>query len=235
MINYAHRGASEYAPENTMASFYLGLELGANGIETDVRETKDGVLVLFHDETTLRLTGEDIKVTDMTYDELYRKDLGSFKDNKYANEKVVSFEDFLKYFSAKDIEFAIEIKAPNIEKKVVDMIYKYDCAEKVTITSYHFDFLVNIRLFNSEIRLGLLRKTHPEGILDELIQHGINQYCPKINFVTNDLVAKAHALGLTVRVFSIKTIEHMYKAIDLGVDGMTINFPDKLCKALKSE
>lgn len=56
MINYAHRGASEYAPENTLSSFYLGLLQGANGIETDVQRTKDGVLVLFHDPTIDRVT-----------------------------------------------------------------------------------------------------------------------------------------------------------------------------------
>lgn len=56
MVNYAHRGASEYAPENTLSSFYLGLLQGANGIETDVQRTKDGVLVLFHDDTLDRVT-----------------------------------------------------------------------------------------------------------------------------------------------------------------------------------
>ena len=56
MINYAHRGASEYAPENTMSAFYLGLIYGADGIETDVQRTKDGELVLFHDDTLDRVT-----------------------------------------------------------------------------------------------------------------------------------------------------------------------------------
>ena len=56
MINYAHRGASEYAPENTLSSFFLGLLQGANGIETDVQRTKDGVLVLFHDDTLDRVS-----------------------------------------------------------------------------------------------------------------------------------------------------------------------------------
>lgn len=66
-----------------------------------------------------------------------------------------------------------------------------------------------------------------------LALQGINQYCPMIDFVTKELVAKTHARGLTLRTFSIKTIELMHKAIDCGVDGMTINFPDKLCEALK--
>ena len=56
-VNYAHRGASEYAPENTMSSFYLGVEMKADGIETDVRRTNDGVLVLFHDTTLQRVMG----------------------------------------------------------------------------------------------------------------------------------------------------------------------------------
>jgi len=56
-VNYAHRGASQYAPENTLSAFYLGLAMGANGIETDVQKTKDGVLVLFHDNSLTRVTG----------------------------------------------------------------------------------------------------------------------------------------------------------------------------------
>ena len=56
MINYAHRGGSDYAPENTLSSFYLGLLQGANGIETDVQKTRDGVLILFHDSTLDRVT-----------------------------------------------------------------------------------------------------------------------------------------------------------------------------------
>ncbi|MBS1484153.1 MAG: glycerophosphodiester phosphodiesterase, partial [Clostridium sp.] len=56
-INYAHRGASAYAPENTLSAFYLGLEMGANGIETDIRRTKDGQLVLFHDATLEQAAG----------------------------------------------------------------------------------------------------------------------------------------------------------------------------------
>ena len=70
MINYAHRGASEYAPENTLSSFYLGLLQGANGIETDVQKTKDGVLVLFHDDTIDRVSDGEGKLSDYTFEEL---------------------------------------------------------------------------------------------------------------------------------------------------------------------
>ena len=70
MINYAHRGASEYAPENTLSSFYLGLIQGANGIETDVQRTRDGVPVLFHDDTIDRVSDGHGKISDYTFDQL---------------------------------------------------------------------------------------------------------------------------------------------------------------------
>jgi hypothetical protein len=68
-VNYAHRGASTYAPENTFLAFYTGIYMGANGIETDVKMTKDGVLVLFHDSTVTRLTGAEGSVSDYTLEE----------------------------------------------------------------------------------------------------------------------------------------------------------------------
>jgi len=65
-VNYAHRGASAYAPENTFLAFYTGLYMGANGIERDVQMTKYGVLVLFHEDTITRLTGAEGSASDYT-------------------------------------------------------------------------------------------------------------------------------------------------------------------------
>ena len=94
-INYAHRGASHYAPENTMMSFYLGMQMGANGIETDVHCSKDGVIVLFHDDDLSRVTGKVGAVSDFTWDEL--QELNVHKGNLF--DKIPSFEDFLQHFS----------------------------------------------------------------------------------------------------------------------------------------
>jgi len=232
MINYAHRGASEYAPENTMSAFHLALELGADGIETDVRETSDGVLVLFHDRGLKRITGENVEIKDLTYKELYSRDLGSYKSRKYANEKVVTLEDFLKYFSAKDIALAIELKSPGIEKRVVELIYQYNCVPKVTVTSFEMQYLKNIRSFDNNIKLGFLTKIHIENVHDELVKNGINQYCPSIDIVTRELVAETHERGMTLRTCCVHTVELMLRAIDYGVDGMTVNFPDILRREL---
>ena len=116
-VVYAHRGASEYAPENTLSSFYLGIHMGANGIETDVRRTKDGVLVLFHDKNLERVIGCEGSVADNTYAELLQMRVRNVKTD--TQDLIVTFEDFLRYFSFRDLHFAIELKDPDIEADVL--------------------------------------------------------------------------------------------------------------------
>ena len=83
MINFAHRGASQYAPENTMAAFNLGVKMGADGIETDVQETSDGKLVLFHDSSLKRTLSIDGSIRDYTWRELSKFDAGIYKGEEY--------------------------------------------------------------------------------------------------------------------------------------------------------
>ena len=129
-IVYAHRGASEYAPENTLMSFYLGVHMGANGIETDVQRTKDGVLVLFHDDTIDRVTDGKGNVCDYTLEQL--KQFTVMKNGK--QDKILTLEEFLVRFGWMDLTFAIELKAKGVAKDTVDLIKKYNVQEKVIIT-----------------------------------------------------------------------------------------------------
>ena len=91
----AHRGASHDAPENTLASVNLAWERGADGVEIDVYLSKDGVIVAIHDDTTKRTGGKDMKVKDQTLEELKRLDVGSFKGEKWAGEKIPTLKEVL--------------------------------------------------------------------------------------------------------------------------------------------
>ena len=233
-INYAHRGASEYAPENTFAAFYLGLEMEANGIETDVQYSKDGALVLFHDDTLKRITGENIAIKDLTLAELRTRDIGSFKSIKYKNERIVTLEDFLRYFSGKDLTFAIEIKAAGVEKETVKSIYEYSAQNQSVITSFMLDSIKLIRSIDSSLRLSYLARDFSKESVDEIKALGIGEYCPPANQITKEMVEYAKSLGLGVRAWGVSDIGLMNACLDAGVDGMTINFPDKLRKALIS-
>lgn len=232
VINYAHRGASEYYPENTLRSFYAGLEMGADGIETDVQRTKDGVLVLHHDDTLKRLIGIDSRVCDFTYAELLEMDFGAFKGEKFAGEKIVTLDAFLTCFGAKDLTLAIEIKQLGVEADVLACIEKHGCRDKVIITSFIWESIEEMRRLDAEIRIGFLTREITAETLDLLAAHGMQQICPRVGDVTEESMCLARERGFSVRFWGVANEEVMHRALSFDGDGMTVNFPDKLTRAL---
>ena len=95
MLILAHRGASGYAPENTLAAFDLARRMGANGIETDVQLSRDGVMVLVHDERVDRTTDGSGRVADLTWEQLARLDAGSWFAPAFAGQRIMQLAPFL--------------------------------------------------------------------------------------------------------------------------------------------
>lgn len=149
---YSHRGESKFACENTMTAFYLAALVGSDGIETDVRKTKDDVLVLIHDKTIDRTSKNSGKVSNSTYKELLKIDFGN---EKYKGEKIVRLEDFLNYFANKEIYILLEIKERGYEDDIVRILSKYN-NPFITIISFKYDILEKIRLLSDDINLGWL-------------------------------------------------------------------------------
>lgn len=232
-INYAHRGASSYYPENTLSAFYAGLSMGANGVETDVHMTRDGVLVLFHDDKLDRVTDGHGPVSDYTYDELLRLTVTHAESGR--TDKIVSLEDFLKYFGWRDLAFAIELKQTMIEKEVIDLLNRYAVREKVILTSFDFDNLARAKAYSPDYRVGLLysdKKTaDPVGLLRSISGE---QLCPYAEDLTEETVARFHAMGYSVRAWGVKDETLMEKVLRCGADGMTVNFPDRLHALIQS-
>ncbi len=225
-INYAHRGASEYLPENTLLSFYTGVYMKANGIETDVRRTKDGILVLFHDKTLERVTGDPRLVEECTLAELMELDV---KKDSYT-DKIVVFEDFLQKFAFRDLVFAIELKGEGVEKDTADLLRKYGLEKKAVITSFKLDYLKNFIAYAPEFEFGLLTKDVTPELETELLSLGATEICPLATTLTAEDVDRWHNMGFRVRAWGVKDEEVMRSACECGVDGMTCNFPDKLEK-----
>ena len=227
MINYAHRGASEYAPENTLSSFYLGLLQGANGIETDVQRTKDGVLVLFHDDTVDRVSDGKGAVCDYTLEELGAlKIYGNSTTGFY--DKVITLREFMEKFSQYDIKFAIELKVAGVEKDTLDIITEFGAFEKTTFTSFTFDYISNIKKLNPKARIGWLTVNADDEAVEKLLSAGGEELAPKAENITEELMKKWRSKGLGVRAWGVSSTEIMKKMCDLKVDGMTVNFPDRL-------
>lgn len=225
-VIYAHRGASHYCPENTMMAFYMGMQMGANGIETDVRRTRDGLLVLFHDETLTRVTGAEGSIADYTYDEL-QKLLVKKGD---LHDKIPTLEDFFAHFAYRDITFAIELKADGIEKEVADLIFRYGIAEKTVVTAFELHRLENVKAYAPPLRVGYLTETVDDALVDKLAAMNVTEICPHGRDVTPENVAKWHVRGFSVRAWGITDEAIMEKVYDAGANGMTVNFPDLLLR-----
>lgn len=223
-VNFGHRGACAYAPENTMSSFALALSMGANGIETDVQLTSDGVAVLFHDNTLLRVTGEEGSVSDYTYEELQNFAV----TNGDCVDKIPKFNDFLAEFGSRDITFAIELKQRGTAKLVADFIRAHGLEKKTVITSFLLDELCRLKVYAPDLKTGYLTRSTSENTLQTLLYWDIDEYCPYAPEVTAERVAKWHRMGFNVRAWGVKDEALMKAVYNAGADGMTVNFPDKL-------
>jgi len=233
MINYAHRGASEYAPENTLSSFYLGLMQGANGIETDVRKTKDGVLVLFHDNTLDRVTDASGAVSDYTWEQLQKVKV-SGNSTKGFFDRIVTLREFLEKFSHYDIKFAIELKGADVEAESLAMVKEFGIMDKTTFTSFTFDYIAKIKALEPAARVGWLTSANTDEAMEQLLQIGGEEMAPKAELITEELMEKWRNAGLGVRAWGVSGVALMKKMCRLGVDGMTVNFPDRLFEYLHS-
>ncbi|CDC78992.1 putative uncharacterized protein [Clostridium sp. CAG:465] len=235
-VNYAHRGASAYSPENTMISFRKALQLGANGIELDLQRTKDEKIVIFHDKNIDKKSNGKGKISDYTYKELLDFDFGSWFDIKYKDERIVLFENFAKEFLSKNLTFAIELKQEGIEKDVLDIIKKYATYDDIYITSFNFNALNNVRAIDSNIKLSWLieDRINIDNISKLLEINGI-QICPNAEDVTIEDIKLANKSGVRVRLWGVSNEDIMRKAFNFNIDGMTVNFPDKLKELMEEK
>jgi glycerophosphoryl diester phosphodiesterase len=200
--------------------------MGANGIETDVQLTKDGIPVLFHDDTLVRMTGEEGSISDYTFEELQNFNVTK---NEYI-DKIVKLEDFIKHFHFRDITFAIELKQRGTAKPTVDILRKYNMSRKVTITSFNFEELCDVRQYAPEYKAGYLTNNITDELLSKMMDLGIDEICPEAHLCNAEIVRKWHHMGFNVRAWGVYNEDLMKQAYESGCDGMTVNFPDKLTK-----
>lgn len=237
-IIIAHRGASAYAPENTLSAFEKAIEMGSLIIETDVHQTNDSVLVLMHDLTLDRTTtGEglikDISLTD--FKQLYIE-----QQNTIIMENPPTLEEAIQLINGR-CKLLIELKKgnsyyPNIEKHIVDLIKKYNAQSWIcTIHSFEKEALINIAKRDSNINLQKLIVFKLPLVSFNFDKHfskddynnwqGVNVY---YRFCNRRLIKKLHKLHKTVYVWTVNSPRKARKFARLGVDGIITNKPDIL-------
>jgi len=237
-INYAHRGASAYYPENTILSFEKAIELGGTGIETDVQLTKEGVLILFHDEMLNRTTNGEGFVKDYTYSELNKLDAGSWMGSEFAGIKIPTVEELIYLVKDKNIIINFEIKNrvimyEDIEQKLIDLIYKHNMKHKVILSSFNHYSVFKCNKISKEINTGILYMEQLYKPYNYAKIVGANAIHPYFHAINRDVVKAAKKHKTQINVFTVDDENYMKSFLDMNVDGIITNYPDKLHKIMK--
>lgn len=227
----AHRGASAYAPENTIAAFDLALDMRADALETDIRLTRDGVLVLCHDATVDRISDGQGEVAALTLDELKRLDFGVRFPPEFAGQRILTLAEFLDRYGAR-LPLALEIKADDVNKPLSAMVRRWELLDQVTFTSFNDIWLRGLHRLDPQAEIGFLTQVFDDKVIRQVKDLGFAQICPAAADVDADLVQKAQRIGLPVRAWGVTSEMLQEGALQAGVDGMTTNWPDRLIARL---
>lgn len=236
VINIAHRGFSGFYPENTMLSFKKAIEVGADGIETDLQMTRDGVIVICHDEKIDRTTNGRGLISEYTYNELLSFDAGIKCGREFAGEKIPTLDEFLDYVKDKDILINMELKNSiisyyGLEKKVLDKIYEYKLQKKVILSSFNHYSMVKVKKYDESIKTGLLcaATLYNAGKYAKAV-HADALHLFFSSVMEKEMAAEIKNEGIMINTYTVNEIEYMKKIIGLGVNGIITNYPDKLMK-----
>jgi glycerophosphoryl diester phosphodiesterase len=256
VLTIGHRGASGYAPEHTLPSYDLALKMGADYIEQDLQLTKDGVLVVLHDETldrTARGPEESCtgSVINKTLEQIKTCEVGSWfneENPEYAREEYVGLEIptleevFQRY--GPGVNYYIETKnpeeAPGMEEELLRLMGEYGLMEpaagqrQVLIQSFSPTSLQKIQASHPSLPLVRLYEDEEDSEtiredLDETQSYAVG-IGPSKDDVDRSLVSEAHARSLEVHPYTVNEEQEMEGLISLGVDGMFTNFPDLLAE-----
>jgi glycerophosphoryl diester phosphodiesterase len=229
---YAHRGASAHAPENTISAFLLAIEHGADGIEFDIKVTRDGRVIVLHDQTLQRTTTGSGDLKNSTFDELRKLDAGSKFSTKFSNEKIPTLEEV---FEAVRNRIGINIELTNyatpgddLIEKVAKILATVKDTSKVMFSSFNWGNLKKARKLCPEIPCGLLSLPGIAGWFSRsyftrnVPHEAIHPYFAAVN---RNNVKSWHQQGYKVNIWTVNEPIEMLRLKDIGVDMIMTDDP----------
>jgi glycerophosphoryl diester phosphodiesterase len=231
VLNIAHRGASGSFPENTLAAFRAAIEAGAEMCELDVQLTRDGAIVVIHDDTVDRTTGGIGAVAMMTLAEMKRLDAGAKFSDRFAGERIPTLEEVFDLVEGR-CALNIEIKSEGLETKVTELICTRNAFGWTLVSSFDWAALARIRHIAPEIRVGLLASRWPARLIGAATEMKAAAINPRVDIVTEDLCIAAHGREMSVYAWTVDEPAEMRRLIAYGVDGIMTNWPERLGEVL---
>lgn len=234
----AHRGASAYSPENTLAAFRIALEMGATAVELDVQETHDRRLVVLHDETLKRTTGNSSSVGDVPYGQLAGLDAGKWFSPSFAGERVPLLEEVLGLLKGRT-ELHVELKGggekyPGIERRLADLLRRTGWAQDAVVSSFHHASLQRVRELAPRARLGLLAGGGFLASPSKAVAAAKALACESVHVSLSQSsgawAREARHARMKLLVYTVNRAEDALRLERLGVDAVFTNHPDLLSR-----
>ncbi|NNE90244.1 MAG: hypothetical protein HKN23_01220, partial [Verrucomicrobiales bacterium] len=225
-------GASETAPENTMAAISAAVEAKADWIEFDVRAIAGGGLFLFHDENLKRFGGGEKKIDSLADSEIGDLDVGTWFDPKFSAERPPALRAAISACLDGKTVPLIERKTGSAES-YISLIRELDAVEKVVLQAFDWDFLERARQLEPDLKLGALKSEPPTDAdwtqLKKLKPEwvGWNQ-----KHLTEDLIRQFQAAGYSVAVWTVNDLARIRKFTEWGVDGLITDRPAEAREAM---
>ena len=222
----AHRGLSADAPENTLYAFSDAISVGADFIELDVQQTRDGVLVVMHDSNLKRTTGVNKDIWDVNYADIQNLDAGSWFDPAYANARIPTLEETLQFVD-KRAKLNIEIKptkhgSDTLEQDVAELITRYQYTDACYVTSFSYGSLKKVKEANPEIRTGYLMSVAYGQFYS--LKYADAFSLNKV-FVTSQVVNAAHQQGKQIFAWTVNSMSEVRSLCNLHVDSIITDDP----------
>lgn len=230
----AHRGASAYAPENSLFSFQKAIDMKAQGIELDIYETADGRLVIHHDNNIKRMSGVDAKISETDFDILRSYNFSGEWGDKFGFVKIPEFKEVLDLFKNTDMTVNIEMKEGSVNyiRAIDSLVCEYGMQERVIYSSFDHFKLEKIKQINPESKTGALYAFNMSYPWIYARVAGFTALHPSYNQIYLyeemgiDYVKEAHAHGIKVNTWTANKPAIMRHLAELGVDNIITDYPD---------
>ncbi len=232
VIAIGHRGAAGRAPENTLAAVDAAIEGGADLVEIDVQETRDGRVVVIHDSDFMKLGGVATKIWDASYEEAHAIDIGSWFGPEFGGERIATLEEVLYRCKGKarvDIELKYYGHDQRLEERVVEIVERAGMASDVVIMSLKQDGIRKIRELRPNWTLGLLLAK----AAGDPTQVDADFLAVHTGLASRRFIRAAHRAGKEVYVWTVNDPIHMSMMIGRGVDGVITDDPALLNEVME--
>ena len=235
----AHRGMSGTYPENTMLSFMKAAEAGADGIELDVHLSRDGEVMIMHDEDLERTTGVKKLLSECTRAELERINAGRTKDDSFGFTPVPSLEEYLSWVKDTGLYTNIELKTapvyyPGIEEKTIALIRRFSLEDRIIFSSFNWLSVIRARELAPGIRSGFLIASPRIVNIGSLIHSlGMEYYHPDYALLSDGAVKELKDSRCGINVWTVNDEEAIRRCIAWDVEGLITNYPERAIQILR--